>query len=68
MGFGRVAGGNRDRLRGLNAADRGDVADVAQHAARNDAGAAGRIGAERQPRKLALGAHALDRALGRVVA
>ena len=54
VGFGGIAGRDSDSLRRGHTADRGDIADVAQHAAGDHAGATGRVGAERQPRELVL--------------
>ena len=59
-----VAGGDGNRLGRRHAADGRDVTDVTQHAPWNDASAARRVGAEREPCELAFGAHPLDRAPG----
>ena len=47
-----VAGRHRHRLPGGEIAHRGEVKDVAKHAARDDASSAGRVGTERQSMEL----------------
>ena len=54
MGACGIAGRHRHRLAGGEIAHRREVKDVTKHAARNDTGAAGRIGAEREAMELIL--------------